>query len=158
MNDTRTPAAAPATLGLPAADQICLVVPDLQAALALYEPLFGPFTVLDNGPFESVYRGERVMTDLPCAFGRSGALEIELVAWRSGPSPHRDFLQSGREGVQHIRYVVDDLDHWILRAATIGFHPVWSGSYPASPAGPSLSWCYLERDGDPLMIEFVRFG
>lgn len=158
MAGSRPGAAQHTSLGLPPADQICLVVRDLPEALALYEPLFGPFTVLDSGPFESVYRGERVMTDLPCAFGRSGALEIELVAWRSGPSPHRDFLQAGREGVQHIRYVVEDLEHWIERAGTIGYRPVWFGSYPASPAAPPLSWCYLDRDGDPLMIEFVQFG
>ena len=152
------PGATAPLAGLPPADQICLVVRDLDAALALYEPLFGPFTVLDNGPFESVYRGEREMVDLPCAFGRSGGLEVEIVAPRSGRSPHRDFLDAGREGVQHIRFVIDDLEAWIGKAAAIGYRPVWSGSYPASPAAPPLGWCYLERDGDPLMIEFVQFG
>ncbi|MFM7274080.1 MAG: VOC family protein [Gammaproteobacteria bacterium] len=149
---------AMALQGLPPADQICLVVRDLQAALRLYEPLFGPFTVLDSGPFESVHRGERVMADLPCAFGRSGALEIEIVAPRHGPTPHTEFLDAGREGVQHIRYAVEDLDTWIAKAAAIGYGPVWTGSYPASPASPPIRWCYLEREGDPLMVEFVQFG
>lgn len=159
MPDTQPAGNAQVSLGLPPADQICLVVRDLGAAVAMYEPLFGPFTVLDNnGPFESVYRGERVMVELLCAFGRTGALEIELVEWRSGPTPHRDFIQGGREGVQHIRYVIDDLDGWIARAAAIGYRPVWSGSFPVSEAAPSLSWCYLERAGDPLMIEFVQWG
>ena len=40
--------AALAQIGLPPADQICFVVKDLAAAVALYEPLFGPFTVLDS--------------------------------------------------------------------------------------------------------------
>lgn len=145
-------------IGLPPADQICFVVRDLAAALALYAPLFGPFTVLDSGPFESVHRGERVMCDLPCAFGRSGALEIEIVAPRTGPTPHTEFLAAGREGVQHIRFVVDALDPWIARVATLGYRPVWTGSYPASPAAPPIRWCYLERDADPLMIELVQFG
>lgn len=150
---------APSPLaGLPPADQICLVVRDLAAAVRMYEPLFGPFTVLDSGPFESEHRGQRVTVDLPCAFGRSGDLEIEIVAPRRGPTPHTEFLEAGREGVQHIRYVIDDLDAWIARAAGAGYRPVWLGSYPASPAAPPLRWCYLERDGDPLMIEFVQFG
>ena len=144
--------------GLPPADQICLVVRDMDAALRLYAPLFGPFTVVDGGPFPSVHRGETVMADLPCAFGRSGTLEIEIVAPRAGPTPHTEFLAAGREGVQHIRYPVDDLDAWIGKAADIGYRPVWTGSYPASPASPPLRWCYLERDGDPLMLEFVQFG
>lgn len=144
--------------GLPPADQICLVVRDLQAALQLYEPLFGPFTVLDSGPFESVHRGERVMADLPCAFGRSGALEIEIVAPRRGPTPHTEFLDAGREGVQHIRYAVEGLESWIGKAAALGYRPVWTGSYPRSAAAPAIRWCYLERAGDPLMVEFAQFG
>lgn len=156
MNANAT--AALAQIGLPPADQICLVVKDLAAAVSLYEPLFGPFTVLDSGPFESVHRGERVMCDLPCAFGRSGALEIEIVAPRSGPTPHTEFLEAGREGVQHIRFVVDALDPWIARVGTLGYRPVWTGSYPASAAAPPICWCYLERDSDPLMIELVQFG
>ena len=67
-------------------------------------------------------------------------------------------LDVGREGVQHIRFVVDELEAWIARAAAVGYRPVWSGSYPASLAAPPLGWCYLARDGDPLMIEFVQFG
>ena len=49
MPDTQPAENAQVSLGLPPADQICLVVRDLQAAVALFEPLFGPFTVLDNG-------------------------------------------------------------------------------------------------------------
>ncbi|MCG3169022.1 MAG: hypothetical protein CALGDGBN_00533 [Pseudomonadales bacterium] len=154
--DSHPPPAA--ALGLPPFDQICLVVRDLRAALALYEPLFGPFTVLANGAFPSVYRGEPVTTELKVAFGRSGSIEIELVEWISGPTPHRDFVASGREGVQHLRYVVDRIDAWNERLATHGYAPVWSGAYPASEAAPPIAWCYFERATDPLMIELVEFG
>ena len=142
------------SLGLPPFDQICLVVPDLKVALTLYEPLFGPFMVLENGPFDSVYRGEASRAELKVAFGRSGDIEIELVEWVAGATPHRDFVQQGRQGIQHIRYTVDCLDRWANKAGGLGYVPVWSGTYPAH----AISWCYLERVGDPLMIELLTVG
>lgn len=156
--DTGADVGAYGSLGLPPVDQICLIVRDLDAALALYEPFFGPFIVMRNGPFPCVYRGEAAVTELAVAFGRSGALEIELVEWISGPSPHRDFIAAGREGVQHVRHVVDSIGEWTERLATLGHAPVWSGNYPASDAAPPIAWCYFERPGDPLMIELVEFG
>ena len=144
------------SLGLPPIDQICLVVRDLGAALVRYEPLFGPFVVFDNGPFDSIYRGRPTRVELAVAFGRSGELEIELVQWRAGDTPHRDFIEQGREGVQHIRYKVNDIDEWVVKCRPLGYEPVWSGCYPGSDGSPALTWCYLERPADPLMIEFVR--
>lgn len=145
-------------LDLPPMDQFCLVVPDLDGALALYEPLFGPFMVLRNGPFDSVYRGQPARVELAVAFGRAGDIEVELVEWISGNTPHRDFLQQGRQGVQHIRYQVDDINEWVEKLLPLGYTPVWSGSFPGSDYGPGMSWCYLEREADPLMLEFVRSG
>ena len=37
-------------LDLPDLNQVGFVVRDLAAALALYEPLFGPFVTMDPGP------------------------------------------------------------------------------------------------------------
>ena len=37
-------------LGTP--DQVGFVVRDMDAALALYEPLFGPFNLMDTGPLD----------------------------------------------------------------------------------------------------------
>lgn len=150
-----TPTASLQSLGLPPIDQICLVVPDLKAALALYEPLFGPFLVMENGPFDSFYRGQPARVDMAVAFGKTGNLEVEIVQWISGPTPHRDFIQQGRQGVQHLRYQVEDIDAWVEKVRSLGYTPVWSGSFPGSDYGPGISWCYVEREGDPLMLEFV---
>lgn len=152
-----TPASAPLA-GLPPFDQICLVVPDMKAALALYEPLFGPFVVLANGPYESVCRGAKAMVDMVVAFGRSGDIEIELVQPLSGPLPHREFLDAGRTGIQHLRHTVDDLQGWQLRLEALGYAEVWAGSYPATPDTRAIRWVYLERPGDPVLVELVEFG
>jgi catechol 2,3-dioxygenase-like lactoylglutathione lyase family enzyme len=151
------PASSPLA-GLPPFDQICLVVPDMQAALALYEPLFGPFMVLENGPFESVCRGRKAMVDMIVAFGRSGDIEIELVQPLSGPLPHREFLDAGRSGIQHLRYSVEDLRGWQRKLEAAGYEEVWAGSYPATPGTRAICWVYLQRAGDPVLVELVEFG
>ena len=97
-------------LDLPPAEQIGFVVRDLEAAMALYDPLFGPFSTMDPGPMSYDYRGREEECDMRLAFGKSGDLEIELIEWISGGCPHKEFLDSGREGMQHLRFPVEDLD------------------------------------------------
>jgi methylmalonyl-CoA/ethylmalonyl-CoA epimerase len=147
-----------ALAGLPPFDQICFVVPDMDAALALYEPLFGPFVVLANGPYESLCRGRKAMVDMVVAFGRSGDIEIELVQPLSGPLPHQEFLDAGRSGIQHLRYSIEDLPGWQRRLEALGYEEVWAGSYPATPDTRPISWVYLQRADDPVLLELVEFG
>ena len=44
-------------LGLPPISQLGHVVRDLPAAMALYEPLYGPFTTMDGTVQAATYRG-----------------------------------------------------------------------------------------------------
>ena len=55
-------------LELPEVDQIGFVVQDLEKALAHYEPLFGPFTVMDALDMEWDYRGVQETSSLKIAF------------------------------------------------------------------------------------------
>ena len=149
--ETAQAGTSPIFTGLPAIDQIGIVVRSMDAAVKLYEPLFGPFVVLDNGPFEAIYRGQPAPAHLIVAFGRSGSLEIELVEWISGATPHRDFLLAGCEGLQHLRYPVEDVVSWVDRAGSLGYESIWSGEYRPH----NIRWAYLARPDDPLTIEFV---
>ena len=97
-------------LDLPPIDQVGFVVRDLDAAIAMYEPLFGPFSTMDSGEFEYDYRGRKDTSSLKLAFGRSGDVEIELIQWVSGGTPHKEFIDAGREGMHHLRFRVDNLD------------------------------------------------
>lgn len=82
-------------LGLPPCDQVGFVVRDLQAAMAMYAPLFGPFSTMDGSVKQATYRGRLADAGLQIAFGRSGNLEIELIEWTGGESPHREFIEAG---------------------------------------------------------------
>ena len=146
-----TPASL-ANLGLPPVYQVGFVVRDLDAALAKYEPLFGPFMLQDYGVQSAVYRGRPCDYVLKTAFGRSGNLEIELIGWVSGECPQREFLEQGREGMHHLQFRVDDVDAWITKVRAVGYEPIWY-----SRLSPEIAYAYLERTDDPLIIEFLQF-
>ena len=153
MATTKTPAAASelAALGLPPIDQIGFVVRSIAEAKERYGPLFGPFSDLDGSVRAAEYRGRVADAKLALAFGRTGDLEIEFIEWQGGESPHRESIEAGREGMHHLRYRVDDADAWIERVAAIGYRPIWYKQYSADTV-----FAYLEREGDPLLIELLQ--
>jgi methylmalonyl-CoA/ethylmalonyl-CoA epimerase len=138
-------------LELPPCDQVGFVVRDMQAALALYEPLFGPFSTMDPGPMTYNYRGEQQECDMRLAFGKSGELEIEIIQWVSGGCPHKEFLDGGGEGMHHLRFRVDNLETKVAEAEAFGYQNVWGTRY-----GEGLAVAYLERQGDPTIIELFE--
>lgn len=138
-------------LNLPPIDQIGFVVKDLAQAIKAYEPLFGPFTTMDPGEMVFDYRGVPTASEIRLAFGRSGDVEIELIEWVSGGTPHKEFLDAGREGMQHVRFIVDDIDLSIAQAKLLDYHAIWYKCF-----SPGLAAAYLERIGDPLVIEFFQ--
>lgn len=141
--------------GLDKIVQIGFVVRDLDEAIARYNPLFGPFkkTPAEFAKQEASYKGEpRSPYELAVAFGRSGDLEIELIQWVSGDTPHRDFIQSGREGMHHVQFRVDDCDAWVERLNTAGYQTVWYDRLR-----PDIAYAYMERPGDPLIVEFLEY-
>jgi catechol 2,3-dioxygenase-like lactoylglutathione lyase family enzyme len=138
-------------LDLGPCDQVGFVVADLERAIASYTPLFGPFDIQEYGAFDYNYRGETEPCELRIAFGRSGDLEIELIQWVSGGSPHKEFLDAGREGMHHLRFLVDNLEEKVSEAAPFGYKSIWHTRF-----GEGLAVAYLERDGDPLLIELFE--
>jgi len=138
-------------LNLPDLDQVGFVVRNLESALALYEPLFGPFSTMDVGPMTYNYRGAQEECTMRLAFGKSGDIEIELIEWVSGGCPHKEFLDAGREGMHHLRFIVDDLEHQVAAAAAVGFTSIWDKRYREG-----MAVAYLERPGDPLLVELFE--
>lgn len=138
-------------LGLPPADQLGFVVRDLEASMAQYAPLFGPFRTMDGSVQGANFRGQNSDVKLKLAFGKSGELEIELIEWVDGESPHSEFILGGNEGMHHIRFRVENCDEAIQKAETIGFKSIW---YHA--IGADIKFAYMERTNDPLIIEFLQ--
>ncbi|KZX53482.1 hypothetical protein A3709_10170 [Halioglobus sp. HI00S01] len=140
-----------AELDLPPVNQIGFVVKNLEEAVARYQPLFGEFTVMEAADMEWDYRGRPEVSSLKIAFGNSGDVEIELIEWVSGETPHKEFLEAGHEGLHHLRFVVVDVDAKVKELATHGYHQIW---YKRFAEGMAAS--YLERDGDPVILELFE--
>ena len=138
-------------LNLPPMDQVGFVYKNLEAVIALYQPVFGPFEVHEYGSFDFLYRGATEPAELRLAFGKSGDIEIELIQWVAGPTPHKEFLDQGREGMRHLRFPVDDTDSMVEKASRLGWQTVWYKQF-----APGLVMAYMEREGDPLLIEFFE--
>jgi methylmalonyl-CoA/ethylmalonyl-CoA epimerase len=139
------------SLGLPQVAQIGFVVRHLEAAIKLYEPLFGPFRCMDGSVQAAEYRGRIADAELKLAFGWSGDVEIELIEWVSGDSPHREFIESGREGMHHLHFRVDDCDGWIEKMKAPGYQPIWYKCFSTD-----IKFTYMERPNDPLIVEFLQ--
>lgn len=137
--------------GLPAIDQIGFVVPDMEQACRDYEAVFGPFERMDS-PLEQVwFRGKPCDVHLELAFGRSGDLEIEFIAVRSGESPHSEFLAGGGNGVQHLRMRVEDHDAAAEKLAALGYEVVWRHRI-----GDDIAFSYHQRNAETTMIELLQ--
>lgn len=138
-------------LDLPPMDQVGFVYKDIDAAIAMYEPMFGPFQRMNPGSFDYVFRGQPEPAEVKLAFGKSGDIEIELIEWVSGGTPHKEFIDAGREGMHHLRFIVDDLQSIIKQAKPLGYEPIWTADF-----APGLAVAYMERANDPLLIEFFE--
>ena len=143
-----------AELGLPPIDQVGYVVRDLDKALETFGPIFGPFQTMESPLQGTNYRGRPSDVTLRMAFGKSGPLEIELIEWVSGDSPHKEALDAGHEGVHHIRFRIDDLAAVRARLEERGFQVVWSHGFP----GSGIEWAYLEGPAERggAMIELYQ--
>jgi methylmalonyl-CoA/ethylmalonyl-CoA epimerase len=136
---------------LPSVSQIGFVVADLQSALGVFEPLFGPFTVkrFDNRDFE--YRGRRTDCVLDVAFGMTGSIELELLCPVSGEGPHREFLAAGRVGVHHFQYRYVNIDATVARLESEGYERIWY-----KRLSDDCAVAYLERRDTPMILELVE--
>lgn len=97
------------------ATQLGFVVRDVEAAMRHWLDVFGvgPFLCMERGvsqPAATTWmRGAAVIVELKLAFAFMGETQIELIEQRNdAPSPYREFLDSGREGLQHLGFWVHD--------------------------------------------------
>jgi len=139
-------------LDLPPCCQVGFVFARLEEAIARYAPLFGPFEIVDYGEIEGAsFRGRPAPYRIRMGIGYSGPLELELIEWVSGETPHREFLEAGRSGMHHLSFTVAELDSVVERARPLGFEPIWYHRMT-----DEIAYAYLERAGDPLLVELME--
>ncbi|WP_116365825.1 VOC family protein [Parahaliea mediterranea] len=132
-------------------DQVGFVFHDVKAAIERYQGVFGPFSYHEFDAYEYNYRGQREPCRLNIAFARSGDIEIEFIEWVSGGSPHKEFLDAGREGMHHVRFKVAELKTAVAGAEGLGYRAIWHTQF-----AEGLAVAYMEREGDPVIVELFE--
>jgi len=125
--------------------QIGVIVRDMDEAVAYYQALgIGPFVspkgaapILDR----QVYGVPAPDVKNRISKAQMGAVELELVQPISGKSVQREFLEKRGEGVNHLGFLVDDLDREVARLLEQGFGVISSGKL-----ADGLVYAYLDTD------------
>jgi hypothetical protein len=92
------------------------------------------------------HRGADSPAEVTIALANSGDLQFELIQQRNdAPSMYREFLDSGREGLQHIAYWTQDYQDLYDRAAELGFTVGHEGCI----GGERGRFAYLEHERAP---------
>ena len=139
---------------LPPVEQIGIVVRDAEQAVQFFSSAFGwgPFKIRESEMKGVTYDGRTGDCRLKMAFARSGGVEIELIQVLEGETPHSDFIRRHGEGLQHLRFRVDDCDGILKALAREGVEPLWSQIFPGIAA-----FAYMKDDKTSgLMVELFE--
>jgi catechol 2,3-dioxygenase-like lactoylglutathione lyase family enzyme len=109
--------------------QIGMVVNDLDAALRYWTEVMevGPWITIDAslGDRRLVHRGVDSPVEMSLALSYVGETQVELIAQsNAAPSPFREFLDQGREGVQHIGFWPENYEDSCKELERRGFEEV----------------------------------
>ena len=125
------------------------VVRDLLAAMDHW------ITVLGVGPWFYIeraktdyfrHRGQDSAVEMSIALANSGDLQIELIQQRNdAPSLYKEFLESGREGLQHLAYWTQDYQTLYDRALSLGYKVGHEGQI----GGAQGRFAYFDTEAHP---------
>jgi catechol 2,3-dioxygenase-like lactoylglutathione lyase family enzyme len=132
--------------------QIAFVVRDLDRALRYWTETLGvgPFFLLrDLVPDGYRYRGKPAPAPrITLALGYSGEFQVELIQQHDDhPSAYRDYLQSGREGFQHVSSWMTraEYDPAVERIVRSGVQLAHEGAIP----GSGIRFIYFATESAP---------
>ncbi len=102
-------------LRFPKVGHIGIVVKNIDRVIAYYSPVFGigPFEIYDFRPLKAWVWGQEVRPfELKIATAGIGSANLELIQVIRGNPPHRGFLMTHGEGLQHLGFYVKNYDEW----------------------------------------------
>lgn len=125
------------------------VVRDIEAAMKHWTEVLGvgPFYYIERVKMDWFrYRGAPSDAEVSIALANTGDLQIELIQQRNdAPSMYRDFLDSGREGLQHMSYWTTDYQADFDRFVSLGFRIGQEGQID----GPQGRFVYFDTETHP---------
>lgn len=134
-------------------DQLGFVFKDIEEQAKVMEEIYSLsnfwFTPVAEVPTE--YKGNKSATKARLGFSQLGDTEIELIEWREGDSPYKDFLEQGREGFHHIGINVDDIDPYLSEFKRKGIGILFSGAI----GGGKFAYMDTEKTFG-MIVEFIQ--
>ncbi len=135
---------------------VCVVVGDVEKAASAYSSLgIGPFTIREVSVPESrgMIRGKPARFSLRFGYARAGTITLELAQPLEGPSLHREFLESGGQGLHHIGFSAPaPLDEELARWEAMGISPLQI----TRRDDPRYGWAYLDTQSSAgCLLEVV---
>jgi methylmalonyl-CoA/ethylmalonyl-CoA epimerase len=133
--------------------QIGIVVRDMDRTIER-------LTALGIGPFEEMplppdrvewFRDKRMYAEFRICSAMIGDIQIELIQPLDGDSPHKEFLTTKGEGIQHIGCAVTDIQNKVDKLTEQGVEVLLRSSLPGRA---EVAYCNLGV-GD-IIIELIE--
>lgn len=136
-------------------DQIGVLVDDLQAALQVYDALWGggPWRCYRYAPDTIptvTYRGRPGAYSIWIALNQTTP-QIELVHQLSGPSIYDEWLERRGFGLHHLGFWVDSLDETIASMEVAGYALLQSGAGYGLDGDGGYAYFDTERDFEVVL-------
>lgn len=131
------------------------MVRDVQRAAAYYASLgLGPFEPLKLTRIErSVYGRRADDVANKSLVARMGPVQFELLQPVSGASIQKEFLEKRGEGINHLGFLVDDIDKEVEKLAARGFKVISSVKYLG---GGGVAYLDTDRIGG-VLFELIQW-
>ncbi|MCX5733004.1 MAG: VOC family protein [candidate division NC10 bacterium] len=136
-------------------DQVGFVVRDIDRAMETYWRVgIGPWRVYTYGaPLvkDLTYRGKPGNWRFRIALAGVGGFSLELIQPLSGENIYSDFLEKhGEGGIQHLGFVVQDMDRVVEEAQRSGYQVIQSGR--GHGVHGDGKFAYLSTEDDLLTV------
>jgi len=112
--------------------QVGVVVKDVEKVVErLGELGIGPFDKMALPPErEEYFREKRMYAEFDIRGTRMGNVQLELIQPLEGDSPHKEFLETKGEGIQHVMYQVDNLEETVKELTDKGVEVLLRAKFP----------------------------
>jgi methylmalonyl-CoA/ethylmalonyl-CoA epimerase len=135
--------------------QVGVVVKDVKQVTERLAFLgIGPFQEMKLPPDrKELFRGKPALADAKILATTLGGVQLELVQPLAEESPHREFLETRGEGIQHFMVTVDDIDKEIKRLTDKGCTLLLDIRMPGGIHG-----AYIDLHAGGIIVEMFQKG
>jgi methylmalonyl-CoA/ethylmalonyl-CoA epimerase len=133
--------------------QVGVVVRDVEKAVKQLSSMgIGPFRAMTLPPTrQEWFRDKPMNAEFNIQGAKIGDVDLELIQPLSGESPHKEFLDTKGEGIQHVMFAVDDFEKTVTQLTEKGATILLRAKFPG---GGGVAYVDLGIGG--IIFELVQ--